>query len=187
MRLYILLTLLLSLPHWLGHSQDLPRHMVIAESYVGTVEKTGKNDGPVIEHIIKKGGGRKGNPYCAFFVTYCIDSAQVKYPTVRTGLASNFIVKRSKKAQDVLTGKYEVKYGDIIVWRKGNTIYGHTGFARWWNKKTGHTIEANTSPGDKGSQSNGDGIYHRIRKIEPLNYFRITHFTPVEYDGINER
>ena len=187
MRYYILRTLLLLLPALCSFSQELPQHMVIAESYVGVVEKTGKNDGAVIEYIIKKGGGHKGNPYCAFFVTHCIDSAKVKYPKVRTGLASNFILKRSIKAQDVLLGKYQPSYGDIVVWRRGNTIYGHVGFIRYWNGDVGHTIEANTSKGVRGSQSDGNGIWRRTRKIEPLNYFRITHFTPVEYDGTDKR
>ena len=147
----------------------------------GTVEKTGHNDGAKVEYIIHRGGGAKGSPYCAYFVTLCIDSAKVKEPKVRTGLARNFKLKSSIKASDVLSGKSIVPKGTILVWEKGNTINGHTGFVLDWIKDKGFTIEANTSSGNSGSQSDGGGIYIRERKIEPMNYFRITSFTLVKY------
>ena len=180
MRSFILAMLLLLLPVLVLHSQ-VPQHLRIAQNYVGTVEKTGKNDGAEVEYIIKRGKGAKGSPYCAYFVTLCIDSAKIKEPTVRSGLARNFKTKKSIKASDVILGKVEIPKGTILVWEKGNTIYGHVGFVFEWKKDKGMTIEANTSCGSKGSQSDGDGIWIRKRKIEPLNYFRITSFTLVKY------
>lgn len=181
MRLYILLTLsllLLSLP---SPNQTIPKHLSIAEGYVGTTEKTGHNDGPEIEKIIKHGGGAKGASYCAYFVKFCLDSAQAKYPIRRTGMARGYQTKTSIDANDVLIGKTTVPVGSIIVFGKGETPYGHTGFVLRWGKKYGTTIEANTSPTNKGSQSNGDGIWYKRRAIEPLNYFRIVCFTKISY------
>lgn len=155
--------------------------MIIAKSYVGTVEKTGNNDGPKIEYIIKRGGGSKGSSYCAYFVTMCIDSAKVKTPTIRTGLAINFKTKNSISAKDVLIGKKKITCGTILIFQHGTTWHGHTGFVLKWDKESGTTIEGNTSSGLSGSQSNGDGIWQRQRTIEPLNYFRIVSFTPVTY------
>jgi hypothetical protein len=187
MLLSIWLTLLLLLP--VSHLPDanttvqqaIPKHMVIAESYLGVVEKTGHNDGPKVEYIIKRGGGAKGASYCAYFVSLCIDSAHVRSPTVRSGLARSFKLKTSIPAKDVMIGKTIVPLGSIIVWQKGETINGHTGFVKKWGKVYGTTIEGNTSSGQTGSQSNGDGIWNRNRKIEPANFFRITAFTIVKY------
>lgn len=159
----------------------IPLHMQIARSYVGTIEATGNNDGQKIEYIIRRGKGTPHSPYCAYFVTLCIDSAKVKEPVVRSGLARNFKLKTSISAKDVVIGSVKVPDGSIIVWQKGETIKGHTGFVWKWGKESGITIEGNTSSGATGSQSDGDGIWMRQRNIEPLNYFRITSFTPVKY------
>ena len=85
------------------------------------------------------------------------------------------------KASRVLLGQKVPKGGDLIIWRKGNTIFGHIGFVLTWDGACGTTIEANTSDGAYGSQSNGDGVYVRERCIQPGNYFRIVSFTPVTY------
>jgi len=180
MRSFIWVTLLLLLPVSGLHSQ-CPKHLTIAKSYVGTVEATGNNDGPKIEYIIRRGHGAPNSSYCAFFVTLCIDSASVKTPTVRSGLARNFKLRSSIPAKDVLIGKVKIPPGTIIVWQRGNTINGHTGFVRKWYTRYGLTVEGNTSGGNTGSQSNGDGIWLKSRGIEPLNSFRITAFTLVTY------
>ena len=182
MRLYILLTLSLLLLSLHSLNQGIPKHLEIAISYIGTTEATGHNDGPEIEKIIKHGGGAKGASYCGYFVKICLDSANAKLPTRRGGMAIMYKTKNSIPANDVLIGKTKVPVGSIVVFGKGNTIYGHTGFTiRTWNGQSGRTVEANTSSGISGSQSNGDGIYVRKRKIEPLNYFRIICFTKVTY------
>ena len=66
--------------------------------------------------------------------------------------------------------------GTIIVWRRGNTLFGHAGVVEKWNGKKGTTVEGNTSSGAKGSQSDGDGVWRRRRAIDPSNFFRITDF-----------
>ena len=180
MRSSILVMLLLLLPVLGLHSQD-PKHLAIAKSYVGTIEATGNNDGPKIEYIIRRGHGSPHSSYCAFFVTLCIDSAAVKTPNVRSGLARHFKLKTSIPAKYVLIGKTSIPAGSIVVWERGNTINGHTGFVRKWYTQWGLTVEGNTSGGNTGSQSNGDGIWLKSRSIEPANYFRITSFTLVTY------
>jgi len=85
------------------------------------------------------------------------------------------------KASQVLIGQKRPEPGDIVVWRKGNTIFGHAGIVLEWNGACGKTIEANTSSGVYGSQADGDGVWIRERCIEPGNYFRIVSFTPVMY------
>ena len=156
-------------------------HMQVAQSFVGTTELTGHNDGPEVEMFLRSIGRKKGDSWCAAFVSYCLTMGKVKEPVLRSGMARAFITKTSIKAKDVLTGKVKVPDGYLVVYGKGNTIYGHIGLVKHWNKVSGQTIEGNTSSGDKGSQSEGEGVYERTRSIQPANYFRITHFPKVGY------
>ncbi len=156
------------------------KHLDIAQTFVGTKEATGKNDGPEVEMFLKSVGRNKGDSWCSAFVSYCLATASVKEPKIRSGLARAF--KKSKgliNANDVLRGIKKVYPGSIVGWEKGNTVFGHIGIVMDWQKKYGITIEGNTSSGEKGSQSNGDGVYIRSRSIQPANYFRIRWFVPV--------
>lgn len=166
---------LLSLSQSPGH-----KHLDIARQYVGITEVT-RNSSPDIDRMLRFVNLRPGDPYCAAFVSYVIHNAGVIFPTVRSGLASNFITVRSIRASEVLIGIRDVPPGSIAIWRRGNTIFGHAGFVTSWNLESGSTIEANTSSGNTGSQSDGDGIYVRTRRIVPGAMFRIVSFTPVKY------
>lgn len=133
-----------------------------------------------------------GNPYCAAFVSWVLDqqiAPAVSFPKIRTARAQSFITSSSIKASEVLRGTKVPEDGDILIWKKGNTVFGHTGFVETWGVKLdgtaspncGITIEANTSSGIYGDQRDGDGVFRRERCIEPGNYFRIVSFTPVDY------
>ncbi len=52
---------------------------------------------------------------------------------------------------------------------------------RAWYGRCAWSIEGNTSSGTAGSQRDGDGVYRRLRCIEPGSYFRIVGFAPVSY------
>ena len=158
-----------------------PQHITIAKSYLYVREKTGKNDGEPIETWQRYVNIPKGSSYCAAFVSWCIGQAKAIEPKIRTSLAQGFITKKSIKAIDVFKGKVKVPDYSTFVMKKGTTIHGHTGFVIHWIKANGSTIEANTSSGSKGGQSDGDGVYLRNRAINPYSYFRITHFTRVIY------
>jgi len=162
-----------------------PAHLTLAGSFVGTTELTGNNDGLEVEQFLGAVGLAKGNPYCAAFVSYILDEAPgIKSPTIRTGLASKFITDSSIDAKEVLRGTEAIPDGTIVIWQKGNTIFGHAGFVESQvstNQFT--TIEANTSSGVYGKQSDGDGVWRRQRSIMPGNYFRITRFTRVVYNS----
>lgn len=159
------------------------RHMDTAKFYIGTTEKTGKNDGPEVEMFLKSVGLKKGAQWCAAFVSYNLIAAKnVKEPTVRSGLARSFVTKKSIKAVDVLRKIKKIPIGSLVIWRKGTSISGHIGILnKDWIGEKGSTVEGNTSSGTAGSQYDGGGVYARTRKIEPANYFRITDFTLVAY------
>lgn len=164
-----------------------PPHLQCALQYVGTKEAgIGKNRGQWIDVWNKYVGNKLGSPYCAAFVSWNIGQTSAIEPRIKTGLARNFIIKAPRyltyTAGSVLRGKAAVHYGDIVIWGRGSTIYGHAGIAVYdWVTNSGWTIEGNTSKGSAGSQSEGDGVFMKYRKIEPYNYFRIIGFCRVRY------
>lgn len=161
--------------------EDLPVHLSYAMQYEG-VSEIGPNTGPQIDRFLASVGLDSGLNYCAAFVSYVLDQHDIHYPDVRSGVAQHFITDQSIDAKQVLRGSVTIPPGDILVWKRGNTWQGHTGFVTDdWQGSSGYTIEANTTPGPLGNQANGQGVYTRQRTIEPGNYFRITHFTPVRY------
>lgn len=162
------------------HSQTVPKHLRIAEGFVGTQNVPGSPGEKMVYYIIKRGGGKPPTSYCAFFVTMCIDSAYVKTPVIRTGLARCFKVRGSIPAKDVLIGKAKVPPGTIIVWQNGTTIHGHTGLVVKWNGQSGSTVEGNSTGIVNGKRYNGIW-FHSNQSIQPANYFRITAFTLVNY------
>ncbi len=170
----------------LGHASitKAQPHLELAQSYVGIMEETGRNDGKYIEHMLARYGGDKGMNYCSAFIGEVLDSSGVEEPRrqgKRTLLARSWVRKESIRARDVLLGRKTVTDGSIVIWEKGETIWGHCGFVKSWNGASGVTIEANTTSGDSGNQRNGDGIYERRRRIVPTRYFRIAWFTLCDY------
>lgn len=164
--------------------QAAPPHIGRAADFVGRVEESdGPNSGPEVDMFLASVGLGTGYPYCAAFVAYILDEfPAIRQPTERTAMARGYISARSIRASEVLLGIKEVPPGTIVTFGKGNGIYGHSGFVVEWSGEGGVTIEANTSPGEYGSQRDGDGVWVRNRSIVPGNYFRIISFTPVEYD-----
>jgi hypothetical protein len=163
--------------------EESPPHLTLADSFIGTTELTGNNDGLEVEQFLESVGLAKGNPYCAAFVSYILDETPgVEQPTTRSGLASHFIMANSIEAREVLRGTTSVPDGTLVIWQKGNTIFGHVGFvAEQSEQNLFTTIEANTRSGVYGNQRDGDGVWQRTRSIQPANYFRITNFTKVMY------
>lgn len=170
----------------------------IAAGYVGTVEE-GVNRGPVVERFQRAVGIPPGSAWCAAFVGFVLDEAKRQsgrrlVPAVLSGVATAYVGRESVRARDVLRGVARPPVGSLVVWRRGATWRGHVGFVLRddnaevrgpaWYLRCGRTIEGNTSPGVGGSQADGDGVWERVRCIQPGAYFRIVAFTPVRYgDG----
>lgn len=150
-------------------------HLNKFRSWLGQKESKGANRSPLIDSMNRYVGSGYGNPYCAAAVSYSIRPNLPK-----SGLARNLRTKQTFTALDVIQGKRKIKAGYILIWQKGATISGHAGLAnKDWNGTKGETIEGNTSAGNSGSQSNGDGFFKRQRAIYPTSYFRIKWITPI--------
>lgn len=162
-----------------------PPHIEKANSFVGLTE-VAPNDGPEIKKFLLSVGINHPASWCAAFVSYSIRDVGAISPAL-SPVATRFINRESVSAMAVFSKKAKVPDGAVFVMRKGNSWQGHTGFVESTEGDGPNTrlrtIEGNTSPQPGGIQAerDGDGVYKRIRKIEPWNYFRIVSFTPVRY------
>lgn len=106
----------------------LRRSEEIALEQVGTIEKTGKNDGYVVKYL-NSVGLNEGAPYCAAGQYYCFLKAAEdlkfnikKIPIKRTGVANAIFedaVKSGKKS------KFIASRHDLLIWRKRRSWSGH--------------------------------------------------------------
>lgn len=166
-----------------AQSCDDPEHIRLAQTQLGLTEQ-GENRGPHIKAYLAVTGLPEGYPYCAAFVAWSLENTSASYPTLRSALSSDYITPFSIHTKHVIRGVYQPEQGAILVFRKGETRFGHVGFIERREKDYLVTIEANTSPGIYGSQRDGDGVYRRKRSymmMHPGNYFRATYITPVLY------
>lgn len=154
--------------------------LAIAEKYIGINQRQHK---PQVLDFLESVGFSDGklHSWCAAFIHYVLIEAGVK-PPVRSGVARQYITKKSVKAKHVLKGyeKLDESKLYLVIWQRGTTWKGHIAFAESWNGRQGKTIEGNTSCNDKGSQHSGGSVCRKSRSIVENAYFRITHFTEIE-------
>lgn len=153
----------------------------IAKSFDG-IKEVGNNRGKFIDIINRFTKVPLGSPYCASFVSFVIDSANKITPIqhkVKSALAQKLRNKLTYSAKMVLDGKRYPQKGEVVIWQKGKTAFGHAGIiTENWKETKGQTIQANTN---KSAESrDGNGIYIKMAKINPFSYFRIVAFTPID-------
>lgn len=155
-------------------------HLDTARKYVGLIERTG-NRGPHIDRWNRRVGAPLGSPWCASFVSFCLDAGGAHEPRTRSAWSRAFVGSGAIEASKVLSGEYTPQAGDIVIWRRSATA-GHIGFVeKEWSRARGRTVEGNTSSGSVGSQWNGGQVAIRVRTVNLFSHFRITHFVPVRY------
>lgn len=104
--------------------------------------------------------------YCATAISYWMHHSGLALPKLDHDNGFSYVPTLVLRA---LSNKWFTdipKKGDIVVFdfnRDGK--YDHVGlFLRHVSGDSFETVEANTSPNDSGSQSNGGGVYKRMRK-----------------------
>ena len=113
--------------------------------------------------------GVNKQPWCAIFVSWCYDKAglvdKVAAETKKGFASCDAGLKWfAKKGKIVPVG--EAQEGDIVFFQFDNDVQpDHVGIVEKNMKrlKALKTIEGNTSPNNKGSQSNGGGVYQKKR------------------------
>ncbi|MCD0487818.1 peptidoglycan-binding protein [Pedobacter sp. MC2016-14] len=123
----------------------------IAQKEVGVRELTGHNDGKRVEEYLRAVALKRGNPWCAAWITWLFKQAGYEAP--RTGWSPDlFPAKRCKK---------EGKPGDVIgIYFSSLGRIAHCGLIEKLHNDWVFSIEGNTNPA--GSRE-GDGVYRRTR------------------------
>jgi hypothetical protein len=134
-------------------------------SKIGVREKTGKNDGVEVEKYLNYVWLKKGNPWCAAFVSWTMGQNGVK--TARSGgcvqLLEQGMVIYSKGVAREIPQRADVFF--IYFPAKGRVA--HTGFVDVWGEKYVTTVEGNTN--EAGSRE-GDGVYKKRRIPRQIAY-----------------
>lgn len=168
------------------NTQLIAKSKQILLEQVGELEQK-PNDSPQIRNYLAAVGINYPAPYCAAGQYYCFSEAanilqlqQTEIPIKRTALA-NAVYSNAK--QNGSTTNYKAKDNDLIIWRKGNSIFGHieriisVGSCGWVQ-----TVGFNTG---SGNTRDGDGVYIRKRNIyHPLQ--RMTIRGLIEFGGATQ-
>lgn len=122
---YLVLVLLLWAGPEMGSAWANP--LAIATAQIGQGETTGDNRGAYIKRI----GGVQGQPWCAYFVSYCLHLNR-PIPNARGFL---------KAYSHVL----QPRGGDLVVWARGRDgLSGHVGIVKQVYKGYFDAIEGNS-------------------------------------------
>lgn len=108
--------------------------------------------------------GESGVPYCAMFVSYCLDWAGIE----AAGLPGSYVpwILSANSDAGRLVANEDAQPGDLVMFDwQGDGVADHIGIVEENHPDEGwmQTIEGNTSPGSGGSQGNGGGVYRRAR------------------------
>lgn len=133
--------------------------VAIARSQIGIKEATGKNDGAEVEAYLATTGLKKGEPWCAAFLSWVFKEAGYEQPVTAWAPAlfpSVRLVKRPIPA--IVFGIYfpslkRIGHCGIIERVNGNFIIG---------------IEGNTNL--NGSRE-GNGVYRKLRHVKTIYRF----------------
>ncbi len=150
-----------------------------ARKYVGVKETPpGSNDGPLIRKWLKAAGINRPAPWCMAFLHAMFKLADV---TLGGGASVGFFEEWAVQHGELIVRRPFA--GDVVCYRWGSDDWpDHIGIVekvlalRWRGKEFAglvRTIEGNTSPGVRGSQANGGGVYRRTRWINRCKFVRI--------------
>lgn len=124
------------------------------------MREVGHNAGPQVEKYQRAGGGRKGDAWCSWFVTWCLRTGGVL--TAKFGAARSWFDKRHIIWQQ---GRGATpRPGDVVGYQwNGGPHINHVGIIeRWGTGVTCLTIEGNTG-GGRALLREGQGVYRNWR------------------------
>lgn len=166
---------------------------IIAETALASVGYTeeANNDNKFGKYF-----GQNNQSWCMYFVQWVYTWSRVSLPYF-TGSCST-LLNWYKKNQPECVFPYGTKEvipeGSIVIYG-----WGHTGIVLCrWPSYIICTVEGNTNPTPKGSQTNGEGVFVRNRIPAPEDYFIVPRElrkldeeeelmpTPVKYTTIEE-
>jgi len=134
-------------------------------SQVGVREQTGRNDGREVELFLAHVGLKKGNSWCAAFVSSCLSNAGIANP--KSGWApAYFPMKRVVWRRGNRAGTSGIQSGDVFgIYFQSKRRIAHVGFIDRLDGKRAVTVEGNTN--EAGSRE-GDGVYVKRRLLNQI-------------------
>lgn len=163
--IFILLFISLQIQAQIQTSPLRDKLVTCADKYIGIREKTGHNDGPAVEAILRNLGLGKGYAWCAALQAQIFDDAGLKNPHSAycpDWFRTNVVYRRDKPSPIPFTAKKGQNAG-FFIQSKGRV--GHIGMiyaeSKWnYLLKEGNTNEA-------GSDE-GEGAYNKIRNKKSI-------------------
>lgn len=140
--------------------------LAVATSQLGVREATGHNDGKQVEMYLAVTGLRKGNAWCAAFVSWVFQQAHVK--AIRSARVVDWFQKNVVYRKGWQKEVPQLKKAMLAGWYYPELgRYGHIGIIEGWNPgmKDLITIEGNTN--GAGSRE-GEGVYRKIRPMKNI-------------------
>lgn len=151
----------------------------VASFFLGPIETEGNNRGPMVRRVQSSTDLAPGAwPYCAAGVYHCLTTAGWAHAaTFRSAELEAWVptwVSAARRARYGLrlVAVSQAKAGDLVCfdWNGagGDPVnFDHIGFVRG-PAANGllPTLEFNTGPGAGGNQSDGDGCWERVRRVD---------------------
>lgn len=141
------------------NTQKTNQLLKIAKSQLGIREATGNNDGKQVEEYLKYTGNKKGEPWCASFVSWVF--GQTGYAAPRTAWSPALFPKA--RLTKVVTPA--TVFG---IYFANKQRIAHAGLVRQKRGDWVSTIEGNTNI--LGSRE-GDGVYRKLRHVKTIAVF----------------
>jgi hypothetical protein len=133
--------------------------IAIAISQVGVREQTGQNDGQAVTTYLNYVQLKKGNPWCAAFVSWVFGQAGFTSPKTGWSPALFPLNKQTLNVQPATV------FGIYFPMQKR---IAHVGLVQQISGNYLLTIEGNTN--DKGSRA-GDGVYRKRRHLKTIKVY----------------
>lgn len=147
--------------------EKLPRLLLVeaAKVCVGIREKTGNNDGPMVELIQSTIGGADHESWCMSFVQTCLAYAAIKCGAKIPIAESEHCLTVWNETPVEQRVKISPLPGAIVIWRHGKTTNGHTGIVLGADETAMNCVEGNTNAGTKDGKivREGGGVYFTER------------------------
>ncbi|WP_247672529.1 CHAP domain-containing protein [Aquimarina sp. MMG016] len=129
------------------------------DSQVGVRETGGSNRGSHVEMYLASVDLGPSYAWCAAFVSWCYQNAEVEAP--QSAWVPSFALRRKRIYHRGKFEKQTPQKGDVfMIWYNSKNRPAHIGFIDQWGEKWIVTVEGNTN--DNGSRE-GDGVYRKRR------------------------
>jgi len=133
--------------------------MNVARAELGVRELTGKNDGIKVEGYLKYVGFKKGNPWCAAYVSWVFK--QAGYPAPKTAWSPALFPTDHLEKEPSVGMVFGIYFSDL-------KRIGHCGLVENLQGDFVLTIEGNTNV--EGSRE-GQGVYRRLRHKRTIHKY----------------